>query len=74
MNALNHFKDPLEAYAVASGLNQELISHLTFHSYKYGRGKVDHSKGTFVGYMWTNISIAKMYQFLGVLLKMSLIS
>ncbi len=27
------FKDPLEACVVASGLNRELISHLTFHSY-----------------------------------------
>ncbi len=36
--------------------------------------KVIHSKGTFVGYKWMNISVAKMYQFLGILLKMSLIS
>ncbi len=30
-NALNHFKDLIEACAVAGGLNQGLTSHLIFH-------------------------------------------
>ena len=57
-NALNCFKDPLEACAVAGGFNQELIFHLTFHSNKYACGKLDHTKGMFVGYKWTNITVA----------------
>ncbi len=59
-NALNCFKDLLKACAVAGGLNRELISQLTFHSNKYNCGKVDYSKGTFVGYNWTNISNVSM--------------
>ncbi len=31
LNALNHFKDLLQACAIAVGLNRELISKLTFH-------------------------------------------
>ncbi len=49
------------ACEVAGGLNRELISQWMFHSNKYACGKVDHSKGAFVGYKWTNMSIAKMY-------------
>ncbi len=60
-NVLNHFKDMLEACAVAGGLNQELISHLTFQSNENAHGKLDHTKGMFVGYKWTNITISEMY-------------
>ncbi len=49
-----------QACVVSGGLNRELISQLTFHSNKYACGKVDHSKGIFDGYGWTNINIAKM--------------
>ncbi len=47
-SALNKNKDPLEACAVAGGLNRELISHLTFHSNQYACGKLDDINGTFV--------------------------
>ncbi len=49
-NALNCFKDMLDACAVAGGLNNELILHLTFNSNKYACGKLDHTKGMFGGY------------------------
>ncbi len=60
-NAHNHFRDPLEACMVADGLNRELISHLTFYSNEYTHGKLDHTKGMFAGYEWTNITIAETY-------------
>ncbi len=60
-NACNHFKDLLEACALAGGLNQELISNLTLHSNEYACGKLDHTKRIFVGYKWMNITVAKMY-------------
>ncbi len=40
----------------------------------YACGKLDHTKGMFVGYKWTRITVAEMYWFLGILLKMTLIS
>ncbi len=46
-NALNCFNNPLVACAVAGGLNQELISHLTIQSPQYACGKLDHTKGIF---------------------------
>ncbi len=61
INALNCFKERLKTCAVACGLNRQLKKQLTFHSNKYTCGKVDNSKGTFVRYKWTNISISKMY-------------
>ncbi len=60
-NVLNYFKDPLEAFAVADGLDRELISHLMLHSNNFACGKLDHMNGTFVGYKWTNITVFKMY-------------
>ncbi len=74
INTLNHLKDPLKACVVAGVLNRELISQLKFHSNKYAHGKIDHSDGMFVGYKWFFNSIAEMHRFLGILLKMSLIS
>ncbi len=73
-NALDCLKDLLDAFAIAGSFNRELISQLTFHSNKYACGKEDDSKGVFVGYKCTNVSIAEMYQFIRILLKMSLIS
>ncbi len=60
-NALNCFKDPLEACAVASSLNRELISHLMFHSNKNAHGKVAPVNGTFVGYKRANITVSEKY-------------
>ncbi len=59
---------------VVSGLNRELISHLTFHSYQYACGKLDHVSQTIVGYKWINISMSDMYWSLGIIMKMALIS
>ncbi len=73
-NVLNCFKDPLEACLVACGLNRELISHLTYYPNQYAQGKLNHINGTFVKYKWTNITMSKMYHFLGILLKMSLVT
>ncbi len=49
IDALNRFKDLLEACAVAGSLNRELISQLMFYSNEYPHGKLDHSNGIFVG-------------------------
>ncbi len=65
INALNHFKDPLETCVVAGSLNRELISQLIFYSNKYTSGKVDHYKAT---------NVAEIYQLIGILLKISLTS
>ncbi len=56
-NALNQFKDPLEACTVADGLNQELIPHLTFHSIEYACSKA-HEGEKFAGYKRFEVSIA----------------
>ncbi len=37
---LNQFKNPIEACAVASGLDRELISFLTIHLNQYAHGNV----------------------------------
>ncbi len=62
------------ASAVAGCFSRELISHLMFHSNQYACGKLDHVNGTFIGYEWTKITVSEFHQFLGNLLKMSLIS
>ncbi len=72
-NDVNRFKDPLDACAMACGLNCELISHLTFHLNKYALLKFGINV-KFVGYKWCKFSIAETYHFLGFLLKISLIS
>ncbi len=64
-NALNRFKYPLEACAVAGCLNLELISHLISHSNKYVHLKLCNN-GKFAAYKWCNISIAEMYHFVGI--------
>ncbi len=66
--------DPLEACAVASGLNRESISYLMFHSNQYVCKQLDHINGTSVEYLGMNIIMAKMYQFLDIILKILLIS
>ncbi len=49
--SLNSLKDPLEAFAVAGGLNGELIPYLTFHSNEHARLKCG-IDGKFAGYKW----------------------
>ncbi len=70
--ATNRFNDPLEACAVAGGLDRDMISNLTFNSNQYARGKLSNDR-TFCRMMWKNISVTEMYRFLGILLKMSLV-
>ncbi len=69
----NHLNDPPEACAIARGLDQDLISNLTFNSNQYARGKLT-TTGNFGGSVWKNILVKEMYRFLGILLKMSLVS
>ncbi len=69
-NAPNRFKGPFEACAVAGGLNRELILHLMLHTNEYAHSK-SFDYGDFCRYKCSNISIAEMYLFLGIILKMS---
>ncbi len=67
------FNDPLEACAIAGGLDRDLISNLTFNSNQYARGKLTPT-GNFGRMVWVNILVKEMYRFLQSLLKMSLVS
>ncbi len=57
--SINHFNDPLEASAIAEGLDRDLISNSTFNSNQYTRGKQS-INGNFGGTWWKNILVKVM--------------
>lgn len=67
------FNDPLEACAVTGGLGTDLIWNWTFNSNQYVEGKLFPSRH-FYRMLWKNISVTEMYRFLGILMKMYLLT